>query len=215
MPGYSKPRARILLPASQTSRTRDGRWCGKIVGARFSLVTGLGSGAADVALSLRGTFGNCFRRVGGLGAIQDLDDGFFRFIGLAFLPGGGVGATQVALDLTEQALPVGEPLGTGDFMLHRREGVEKQLADVGENGGVAGRDAIAGQHGKEPAEGVIDRGGGLEIFDRAKEFSGDGFGVGVGLELLPAMLRAEGRMVVGAQHAAAVAAGGSVLAAII
>ncbi len=175
---------------------------------------GLARGAADVALSLRGTFGNCFGRVGGFGAIQDLDDAFFRFVLLAFGPGGGFGATQVALDLTEQALPVGESLSTGDFVLHRGEGVEKQLADVGENGGVAGRDAIAGQQGKEPAEGVIDRGGGLEIFDGAKEFSGDGFGVGVGLELL-AMLRAERGMVLHAQHAAAAAAGGDVLAAII
>ncbi len=213
MPGYSKPRESILLPASKTKK--DGSWCRKIVGARFSLGIGLGSGAADVAGSLRGTFGNCFRRVGGFGAVQDLDDAFFGFVLLAFLPGGGFGATQVALDLTEQALPVRESLGTGDFMLHRREGVEKQLADVGENGGVAGQDAIAGQQGKEPTEGVIDRGGGLEIFDGAKEFSGDGFGVGVGLELLPAMLRAERRMVIGAQHATAAAAGGDVLAAII
>ncbi len=176
---------------------------------------GSARGAAVVALSLRGTFGNCFRAVGGFGAIQDLDDAFFRVLLLAFRPGGGFGATQVALDLTEQALPGGESLGTGDFMLHRGEGVEKQLADVGEDGGVAGRDAMAGQQGKEPTEGVIDGGGGLEIFDGAKEFSGDGFGVGVGLELLPAVLRAERRMVLHAQHAAAVAAGGNVLAAII
>ncbi len=212
MPGYSKPRAGILLPASQT---RDGCWCGKIVGARFSLAMGSARGAADDALSLRGRFGNCVRPAGGFGAIQDLDDAFFGFVLLAFRAGGGLGATQVPLDLTEQALPGGESLGTGDFMLHRGEGVEKQLADVGENGGVAGREAIAGQQGKEPTEGVIDRGGGLEIFDGAKEFSDDGLGVGVGLELLAAMLRAERRMVVGAQHAAAAAVGGNVLAAII
>ncbi len=214
MPGYSKPRARILLPASQTSQTRDGGWCGKIGRVRFSLVMGSGRAAADVALSLRGTFGNCVRAGGGFGAVQDLDDGFLRFVRLAFRPVGGFGATQVALDLTEEALPGGESLGTGDFMLHCGEGVEKQLADVGEDGGVAGREAIASQQGKEPAEGVIDGRGGLEILDGAKEFSSDGFGVGVGLELL-AVLGAEGRMVVGAQHAAAVAIGGPVLAAII
>ena len=49
------------------------------------------------------------------------------------------------------------------------------MADVGENGSVAGGNAIAGQQPKEPSEDLIDCRGGVEILDGTKKFGGGTF----------------------------------------
>ena len=114
-------------------------------------------------------------------------------------------------------LPAEESLSAQGFALHGRQACEKQLADVGDSGGVAGREALAGQQGQEPAEDLVDRSRGGEILDRTQEFGGDTFRVFVfGLEhLIPPMVIAERGMVIHPQHGAAAAIGGLVLAAII
>lgn len=49
------------------------------------------------------------------------------------------------------------------FGLYGGYGMEEQLADIGENGGVAGRDTVLGEGGEDFAEDVIDVGGGVEM----------------------------------------------------
>jgi len=46
-----------------------------------------------------------------------------------------------------------------------REGAQKEAADVGENGGTAGRDAVLGQEFVEVLEGMVDTLGGLEALE--------------------------------------------------
>ncbi len=100
-------------------------------------------------------------------------------------------------------------------MLQSGEAGEQQPADVGQRGSAAGGDAIAGYQNQEPAQGVIDRRRGLEVFDGAEKFGGDGGHDGLGGKLLPAMWRAERGVALAAQHAAAAAIGGNVAAAVI
>src|SRR5260370_5451091 len=57
----------------------------------------------------------------------------------------------------------------GVFLFDAGDGVKHELADVGEDGGVAGRDAVLGQGGEECAEDEVDVGGGHEL-------AGDGGG---------------------------------------
>jgi hypothetical protein len=142
---------------------------------------------------------------------MSFDDAFESFIPQA----GGLGTAQVMQSPAQHVLPAGVALGGGDFILHGGKGVEKQLTDVDEKGGVAGRDAVAGHHGKEPAEGLIDGSGGGEIFDQSEELGGDSAGVGLRLELLPQMLRTERWVVTGPKHAAATAIGVSVVTTVI
>ena len=62
---------------------------------------------------------------------------------------------------------------------------------------------------------MIDRGGGLEILDRAKKLDGNRFGISRGVKVLPPMVMAERRIAINAKQAAAAAAGGLVLATIV
>jgi hypothetical protein len=50
-----------------------------------------------------------------------------------------------------------------------REGAEKEAADVGEDGGTAGRDAVLGQEFIKVLEGMVDALGGLEALEVADE----------------------------------------------
>src|SRR3989454_11384966 len=61
--------------------------------------------------------------------------------------------------------------------LNARKAMQKQLAYVGENSGVAHGNQILGQQGKEFSQGMIDRRGGLEVLERAEEFGGESFGI--------------------------------------
>jgi len=54
-------------------------------------------------------------------------------------------------------------LGVDDFILDFRDGVEKELAEVSEDGGVAHRETVLGDGGEELAEDVVDVDGG-EVF---------------------------------------------------
>jgi len=54
-------------------------------------------------------------------------------------------------------------LGVDDFILDLRDGLEKELAEVSEDGGVASRETVLGNGGEELAENVVDINGG-EVF---------------------------------------------------
>lgn len=93
-----------------------------------------------------------------------------------------------------------------DFVFDGREGLEEKLADVGENGGVARRDAIVGHGGPEPAESVIDVGGRLEVAGEGREFRADAVGFEE-LLLLAGMDEAVLGVMLPAEHAAEAAVG--------
>src|SRR5713101_7863632 len=205
MPAYSKPRAYNLPPARKTNEQAHVR-AATLTPCEAERVSDTGRfqpGAAGCSVmgSTRGA----------LGVAMSFDDAFESCIAQA----GGLGSAQVMQSPTKHVLPAGIALRGGDFILHGGKGVEKQLTDVDEKGGVAGRDAVASHHGKEPAERLVDGGGGGEILDQAEEFGGDSAGVGLRLKLLPQMLGTERWVVTGPKHAAAAAIGVSVVAAII
>ena len=51
-------------------------------------------------------------------------------------------------------------LGVDDFILDFRDGLEKELAEVSEDGGVASGEAVLGDGAEEFAENVVDVNGG-------------------------------------------------------
>jgi hypothetical protein len=98
------------------------------------------------------------------------------------------------------------------FLFDAREGMEQELADIGEGDGVAGGDAVLGDGGEEFAEDEIDVGGGEEI-------AGNGGGnLGAKLVRFQELLlracvkRTERRVIGAAEHAAAAAVGEGELA---
>jgi len=100
-----------------------------------------------------------------------------------------------------------EFVGERKLLLHVGEAREHDLAHVGEDGGLAKRDAVLRDGGEEFAEDVVDVGGGEKI---AVERSGNFVAQALGfeeLEFLPGVEGAEGRMERAAQHAAAAAVG--------
>jgi hypothetical protein len=91
--------------------------------------------------------------------------------------------------------------------------VEHELTDVGENGSVAGRDAVLGGGGEEFAEDKVDVGGGHELAgERSGEFSAETVGFQE-LQLISGVEETECR-VVAAEHAATATVGGLELTAI-
>ena len=93
------------------------------------------------------------------------------------------------------------------FVLDITEGVEQEVADVSEDGGVAGRNAVLGEGGEELAEDKVDVGGGQEV---AGERSGELGTESLGYEellLLAGVEEAEGGMVLIAEHATLAAVG--------
>jgi hypothetical protein len=58
-------------------------------------------------------------------------------------------------------------------MLDGGEAVEEELADVGEDSGVAAGDAVLREEGEEFAEDVVDVAGGLEFAGESGELGGD------------------------------------------
>jgi hypothetical protein len=99
----------------------------------------------------------------------------------------------------------------GRIGVNLREGAEKQAADVGENGGAAGRDAVLGQEFVEVLEGMVDALGGLEALEVSDEL-GAVIG-GLLLDLFGAMLATEAGVRVGNGKTAAAAGGGAMGAA--
>ncbi len=88
------------------------------------------------------------------------------------------------------------------FVFDITEGVEQGVADVSEDGGVAGRDTVLGESGEEFAEDEVDVGGGQEV---SRERSGELGAEAIGFEellLLAGVEKTEGGMVLIAEHAA-------------
>jgi len=84
--------------------------------------------------------------------------------------------------------------------------LQQELAEIGEDGGLAIVNAVVGEQGGEIAEDVIDGGGGAQIGDAVQEV----VGMACGLSTQASLLRfevsaAEGDMGVDAGHAAAAA----------
>jgi len=79
--------------------------------------------------------------------------------------------------------------------------VQEQLADVGEQGGVARVDASLGDEGEKFAQDVVEVVGGLEFAGEGGEFGADAVGV-LKLALFAGVMEAEGGMSLRAGHAA-------------
>ena len=95
-------------------------------------------------------------------------------------------------------------LNAEDFAFDGFEAVEEQLADVGEEGGVARGDAVLGDQSKEFTQDVVEVVGGLELAGEAGELGGDTVGVAE-LLLSAGMVETEGGVGVRAREAAAAA----------
>jgi len=59
------------------------------------------------------------------------------------------------------------------LLLDARERAEKELADIGEDGGAPRRDAVLGQEQIELAKGMMDARGGAEVIGMAGERGGE------------------------------------------
>lgn len=82
------------------------------------------------------------------------------------------------------------------------EGVEQELADIGEGGGVARWDAVLGEGGEEFAEDEVDVRGGQEVAgERSRELGAEALGFEE-LLFLAGVEKAEGGVVLLTQHAA-------------
>lgn len=136
--------------------------------------------------------------------------------------GGGRGARGVFVDrvdgildrsgirktdtFAEHVLPLLKRIVKLEFFCDARDGVQEELAEIGEGGGFARRDAILGSGGKELAEDEINVSSGEEIAgDRAGDFRAELMGFA---ELLfGAGVEGAERVVFAAEHAAAAAVG--------
>jgi hypothetical protein len=98
-------------------------------------------------------------------------------------------------------------VGVDNFVADQGDGLEKKLADVGQQGGVAGREAVLGDGGEEFAEDVVDIGGSVKVAGkRSGEVPAEAFGfeelaLGAGVE------DAEEGVILVAGHAALAAVG--------
>jgi len=93
------------------------------------------------------------------------------------------------------------------FVFDITEGVEQEVADVSENGGVAGRDAVLGEGGEEFAEDEVDVGGGQEVAgERSRKLGAESLGHEE-LLFLACVEKAKGWMVLIAEHATLAAIG--------
>src|SRR5712664_1216546 len=124
---------------------------------------------------------------------------------------GGIGE---AGGIVEHLVPRLVLIYEGVFLLEVGEGVEHELADIGEDGGVAGWDAVLGRGGEEFAENEVDVRSGHEL---AGEGGGEFGAEALGFEKLHLVAGVEGtkRGMSGvAEHAAAAAVGSLELAAV-
>jgi hypothetical protein len=64
-----------------------------------------------------------------------------------------------------------------DFAADVGDGLEEELAEIGESGGVATRDAFLGQGAEDLAEGVVDVYGVIEVTGEGVELGGEFFGL--------------------------------------
>lgn len=138
---------------------------------------------------------------------------FFGGVGLGELSGafgrgiGEGGRSREGCGVGEDFVPVVEFIGERELPLHVGEAREHDLAEVGENGGFAGGNAVLRAGGEEFVEDVIDVGGGEEIaVEGGGNFGAEALGLEE-LEFLLGMEGAEGRMERAPQHAAGTAIG--------
>ncbi|MGA2484348.1 MAG: hypothetical protein ABSF92_14675 [Candidatus Acidiferrales bacterium] len=92
-------------------------------------------------------------------------------------------------------------LNAADFAFDGFQAVQEQLANVGEQGGVARGDASLGDEGEEFSEDVVEVVGGLELAGEGGEFGANAVGV-LKLALLAGVVEAEGGVSLRAGHAA-------------
>ena len=92
------------------------------------------------------------------------------------------------------------------------EGAEKQLADVGEDGGAPRGDAVLGEEEEEIGEELVDVRGGVESSELADEVGGEVGGIAF-LLLKLGVTEAEAGSSVGDAEATAAIGGGAMLAA--
>jgi len=92
--------------------------------------------------------------------------------------------------------------------------MEHELADIGEDGGVAGWDAVLGRGGEEFAENEVDVRSGHELAgEGGGEFGAEALGFQE-LHLIAGVEETEGRVGVATEHAAAATVGSLELAAV-
>jgi hypothetical protein len=115
--------------------------------------------------------------------------------------------------LAEHVFPGAEVMSGGEFLLDLGEGAEEELADVGECGGVAGRNAIVGEEGEEFSQDVVEVIGGLEVAGEGGELGADAVQFEE-LLFLASVDKAERGMGIETEHAALAAVGESVLTTI-
>src|SRR5713226_4922742 len=84
-------------------------------------------------------------------------------IGIRVRGGIGLGGRKGGEGVVDEVAPEVGILGVDDSILDFRDGVEKELAEVSEDGGVANGETVLGDSGEELAEDVVDVDGG-EVF---------------------------------------------------
>ncbi len=98
-------------------------------------------------------------------------------------------------------------LGVDDFVLHFRHGLEKELAEVSEDGGVASGETVLGNGAEELAENVVDINGG-EVFAGGRRGDLPAQLIGLNeLALGASMEDAESGVILVPEHAALAAVG--------
>jgi hypothetical protein len=98
-----------------------------------------------------------------------------------------------------------------EFLLDGGKGAEEEVADIGEDGGAAGGDAVVGEVAVEVAEGLVDACGGLEAVGVAGEDGGK-LRVVLGLVMAEGVAEAEAGVGVGDGEATVPALGRAVVA---
>ena len=87
---------------------------------------------------------------------------------------GEIGERRQGLyDLSDFLLAIGEFPGVPDLFLGLGKALKQELKGVGQDGGVSRGDAVAGLEKDEATQGVVDRGGSLEILDGAEQLLGE------------------------------------------
>jgi hypothetical protein len=118
-----------------------------------------------------------------------------------------LGGSKSSEGIVDEVAPEVGILGVDNFVLDFRDGLEKELAEVSEDGGVASGETVLGDGGEELAEDVVDINGG-EVF--AGGGSGDLPAQLIGLDELAlgaSMENAESGMILVPEHAALAAVG--------